>query len=96
MFEKTNHFVVLCLCYLNLQPFFKIWDFNTLHLFWQLNEIEKETKKQMLQYELKSGYSIWIYLSLNCTDQSLGLVSGNTRPHNIVKSFERALCDDEL
>ena len=35
---------------------FKVWEFNTLHLSWLLNEIEEETKKQRMQYKLKRGY----------------------------------------
>lgn len=51
---------------LKSENIFKVWDFNTLHLSFLRNEIEKETKKQMLQYELKKGYQYLPVFELSC------------------------------
>lgn len=96
MFEKTDNFV-LCLCYLSPKPFLRFGIFNALHLSWLLNEIEKETKRQMLQYGLKGIISICLYLSVKTVQISprARAVAGSTGPRRSVESRGRALCDDD-
>ena len=54
----TNNFVDLCLCYLNLNTFLQFGSLIPYILSWLLNEIEEETKKQMMHYELKNHLNL--------------------------------------
>lgn len=84
------------LCYL-YENIFKVSDFNILHLSWLLSEVEKETKTQMLRYELKKGYQYSSVFEFTCL---VSLCTAVPVPgecwHNTTQQCERASYDDDL